>query len=104
MILILEISFSLIEIETSPIIAWEEFLKKKKKKKKKKSRAHSSDTICNSPSTSLVDIVRVNPIHIVISLTILKTCLLRKNFYTFIKNVLFSFPTDVGSGSPTLRE
>ena len=57
----------------------------------------SYNTICNSLSPLLTDIVRFALLCIVISLTVFKTSLLWRGFYTLINNVSFSFPTNVGS-------
>ena len=58
-------------------------------------RAHypmyDSDTIHNSPSPPLVDIVCFAPLHIVISLTG------GRGFHTLTRNVSFPSPTDVRS-------
>ena len=53
-----------------------------------------SDTICNSLSSPLVDIVRFTSLHIVVSLMVLR------GFHTLIRNALFSTPTNVGSHNP----
>ena len=52
----------------------------------------SFDTICNSSSPPLANIVLFG-----LSLKVFKTCLLRRGFHTLIKGVSFSYPTDVGS-------
>ena len=52
----------------------------------------SFNTICNNPSPPLANIVLFR-----LSLLGLKTLLLGRGFHTFIKNVSFSSPTDVGS-------
>ena len=57
----------------------------------------SSATICNGPNPPLTDIVRFDPLRIVISLTIFKTCLLMKDFHTLLRNALFPSPIGVGS-------
>ena len=49
-----------------------------------------SDTICNSPSPPLADIVLFG-----LSLKVFKTRLQGRGFYTLIKNVSLSSPTDV---------
>ena len=56
-----------------------------------------SDTICNSPSPALADIVLIGLSLSGFPLKIFKTRLLRRDFHTLIKNVSFSSPTDVGS-------
>ena len=58
-----------------------------------------SDTICNSLSPPLADIVFFE-----FSLKVFKTCLLGRGFHTLVKNILFSSPTDVGShNSPSFE-
>ena len=52
------------------------------------------DRNCNSPSPPLADIVLFE-----LPLKVFKTHLLGRGFHTFIKNVSFSSPTDVGSHS-----
>ena len=54
-----------------------------------------SDTICNSSSSWLSNIVLFG-----LSLNVFKTHLLRRGFHTLIKNVSFSSPTDVESHNP----
>ena len=56
------------------------------------------DTICNSPSPPLADIVLFG-LSLLGFPTRFKTRLLGRDFHTLIKNVLFSSPTDVGSHS-----
>jgi len=51
-----------------------------------------SDTICNSSSPPLADIVLFG-----LSLKVFKTCLPGRGFHTLIKDVSFSSPTDEGS-------
>ena len=58
----------------------------------------SFDTICNSPSPLLVDIVCFDPLHITVNLTVLKRIV--RGFHTLIWNVLFFSPTDMGSHNP----
>ena len=53
------------------------------------------NTICNSSSPSLANIVLFR-----LSLKIFKMCLLERGFCTLIKNVLFYSPTDVGYYNP----
>ena len=53
----------------------------------------NSDTICNSPSLPLADIVLGLP------LKVFKMPLLGRGFHTLINNASFSSPTDVGSHS-----
>ena len=48
-----------------------------------------STSFHNNPNPSLVDIVRFDPLRIVVNLTILKTRLLGRGFHTLIKNVRF---------------
>ena len=52
---------------------------------------HGFDIICNSTITPMADIVRFGSLRIAVSLTILK-CV-----HTFINNVSFPSPIDVGS-------
>ena len=54
-----------------------------------------SDTICNSPSLPLADIV-----FFVLPLKVFKMRLLRRYFHTLIRNTSFSPPTDVRSHNP----
>ena len=56
-----------------------------------------SDTICNGPSPPLANVVLFGVFLSSFLSMILKHCLLGKDFHTRIKNVSFSFPTDVGS-------
>ena len=56
-----------------------------------------SDTICNSLSSSSVDIVYFDPLHITVNLTIFQTRLLGRGFHTLIKNASFSSLTNVRS-------
>ena len=51
-----------------------------------------SNTICNSSSPSLIYIVGYDPLHIVISFTVLKRVWLERDFHALIKNDLFSSP------------
>ena len=60
-----------------------------------------SDNICNSPRLLLIDIVCFSPLHIVVSLTVLKR-LLGRGFHTLIRDASFSSSTDVGSHNPPL--
>ena len=53
-----------------------------------------SDTIRNSSSQPLVDIVHFCPLHIAVNLTILKH--IWKGFHTLIRNISFPSPTHVG--------
>ena len=45
-----------------------------------------SDTICSNPSPRLADIVRFGPLRIVVNLTVLKTCLLERDFHTLVES------------------
>ena len=63
---------------------------------KRPARFASLHQLCNSPSPQLTDIVLFE-----LSLKVFKTRLLGRDFYTLIKNVLFSSPTDVGSHNPS---
>ena len=54
-----------------------------------------SDTICNSLSSPLADIVLFG-----VSLKVFKPHRLGRGFHTLIKNISFSSPTDVGFHNP----
>ena len=56
-----------------------------------------SDIICNRLSPLLADIVWFGPLRITVRLTIFKTCLVERDFYTLIRNVSLSSLTDVKS-------
>jgi len=66
-----------------------------------------SDTICNNSSPQLVNIVRFGPLRNAVSFTVLKRPLLGRGFHTLLRNISFSFPTNVRShnliplGDPT---
>ena len=57
-----------------------------------------SDTICNSSSLPIIDIILFGLFGI--SLKVFKTRLLGRVFHTLIKNASFFFSTDVGSYNP----
>ena len=61
-----------------------------------------SYTICNSLSPPLIDIVCFGSLRVVISLTVLKTSMLRRGFHTFVRSVPFLSPTDVKLHNPPL--
>ena len=59
-----------------------------------------SDTIYNSPSPPLAEIIHFGPLRSTVSLTVFKTHLLGKGFHTLIRNGSFSSLTNVGSRNP----
>lgn len=58
-----------------------------------------SDAICNSLSSPLAGIIYFGPLRIAVSLTVLK-CVCERCFHITLRNVSFSFSTDVRSHSP----
>ena len=57
----------------------------------------SSDTICNSSSPPLANIVCFGMLRIVVNLTIFEIHLFGREFHTLISNVSLFFPTDTGT-------
>ena len=58
-----------------------------------------SNAICNSLRSPLAGIINFGPLRIVVSLTVLK-CVGERCFHITLRNVSFSFSTDVRSHSP----
>ena len=58
-----------------------------------------SDAICNSLSSPLAGIIYFGPLRIAVSLTVLKS-VCERCFHITLRNVSFSFSTDMRSHSP----